>query len=234
MPDFSRRALTPEMMDGEVDYATFRGCLVDLAKVNVLTLAYRPTLAFLKRLHREGRWPKDRPLTILDVGSGHGDMLRKIDRWAARRRLAVSLTGLDLNPWSAQAAKEAPAGHAPIRYLTSNLFDYQAGPDVVISSLFTHHLDDVSLIRFIEWQESNANICWFINDLQRHPFPYYGFALLARLMRWHPFVQNDGPVSISRAFTVRDWRAALAQAGATQAVIEPWFPFRLCVSRVRR
>jgi len=233
MPDFSHRAYTPEMMDGEVDYDTFRGCLVDLAKVNIVTFAYRPTLAFLERLRREGRWPKDRPLTILDIGSGHGDMLRKIDRWAARRGLAVSLTGLDLNPWSAKAAEEMPAGHTAIRYLTSNLFDYKGGADVVLSSLFTHHLGDAELIRFIEWQEVNAKIGWFVNDLRRHPFPYYGFALLAKLMRWHPFVQNDGPVSISRAFTAADWRHVLAQAGAREAVIERWFPFRLCVSRVR-
>jgi hypothetical protein len=89
MPDFSHRAYTPEMMDGEVDYDTFRGCLVDLAKVNIVTFAYRPTLAFLERLRREGRWPDDRPLTILDVGSGHGDMLRKIDRWAG----SISIPG---------------------------------------------------------------------------------------------------------------------------------------------
>ena len=232
-PDFSHRAYTPELMDGEVDYETFRGCLVDLAKVNVLTLAYRPTLTFLERLRREGRWPRGRPLTILDVGSGHGDMLRKIDRWAARRGLAVALTGLDLNPWSARAAEEIPDAGRPIRHLTSNLFDYEGGADVTVSSLFTHHLDDASLIRFIEWQEANAKIGWFINDLRRHPFPYYGFGLLARLMRWHPFVQHDGPVSISRAFTRQDWQAMLAQAGARDAVIEPWFPFRLCVSRVR-
>jgi SAM-dependent methyltransferase len=233
MPDFSHRAHTPEMMDGEVDYDTFRGCLVDLAKVNIVTFAYRPTLAFLERLRREGRWPNDRPLAILDVGSGHGDMLRRIDRWAAEHGLAVSLTGLDLNPWSAKAAEEMPRGHTAIRYLTSNLFDYEGGADVVLSSLFTHHLDDEELIRFIEWQQAAARIGWFVNDLRRHPFPYYGFMLLANLMRWHPFVRNDGPVSISRAFAVKDWREVLAQAGARDAVIEPWFPFRLCVSRVR-
>jgi SAM-dependent methyltransferase len=222
------------MMDGEVDYATLRGCLIDLAKVNRLTLAYRPTLAFLERLRREGRWPRDRPLAILDAGSGHGDMLRKIARWATKRKLAVTLTGIDLSPWSAEAAREAPASHPPILYLTGDLFDFRGVADVVLSSLFTHHLDDVTVVRFIEWQEQTARTGWFINDLRRHPAPYHGFRLLAAIMRWHPFVRHDGPVSISRAFTREDWRLALDQAGARQAVIEGWFPFRLCVSRVRR
>jgi SAM-dependent methyltransferase len=233
VPDFASRAHTAELMDGDdVDFETFRGCLADLAKVNRMTLAYRPTLAFLDRLRREGRWPDDRPLEILDVGSGYGDMLRVIRRWAARRGLDVRLTGLDRNPWSARSAEQAP-GSAGIRWLTEDLFDYQGGADVVLSSLFTHHLDDASLVRFIEWQETHARIGWFVNDLLRHPFSFYGFSLLARVMRWHPFVRHDGPVSISRAFSRRDWRDVLAKAGARQARIEPWFPFRLCVSRVR-
>lgn len=233
-PDFNRRAQTPELMDGDdVDFETFRGCLADLAKVNVLTLAYRPTLAFLDRLRREGRWPRDRPLEILDVGSGYGDMLRVIGRWAARRKLEVRLTGLDRNPGSARAAEQV-GGSEDIRWVTEDLFDYRSGADVVLSSLFAHHLDDASLIRFVEWQESSARIGWFINDLLRHPFSYHGFGLLANLMRWHPFVRHDGPVSISRAFTPKDWGYILAMAGAREAKVEPWFPFRLCVSRVRR
>lgn len=233
MPNFSQRAMTPELMDGDnIDYETFRGCLHDLAKVNVLTLAYRPTLAFLNRIHAAGRWPQDRPVVILDCGSGYGDMLRLIAKWAKGKNLDVRLQGLDRNPWSARAA-ERVQGSEGIQYLTEDLFAHRGGADIVLSSLFTHHLDDASLVRFLEWQEANARIGWFVNDLQRHPFSYYGFALLARLMFWHPFVAHDGPVSISRAFVTKDWEELLADSGVRHARIEPWFPFRLCVSRVR-
>ena len=88
-------------------------------------------------------------------------------------------------------------------------------------------------MRFLEWQEVNARIGWFVNDLLRHPFSWFGFALLARLMLWHRFVIHDGPVSIRRAFRKDDWVRLLAKAGVREARIEPWFPFRLCVSRVR-
>lgn len=231
--DFSRRASLTELMDDDaVDFETFRGCLVDLAKVNRVTLAYRPTLAFLDRLRAEGRWPKDRPAVILDVGSGYGDMLRQVAGWARRRNLDVHLQGLDRNPFAARIA-ERVHGSQGIQWISEDLFQHQGGADIVISSLFTHHLADPDLVRFLEWQEVNARIGWFINDLLRHPFSYYGFALLARLMVWHPFVRHDGPVSIRRAFSPRDWTELLADAEARQAVIEPWFPFRLCVSRVR-
>lgn len=238
MPDFSRRASTPELMDAEdSDYETFRACLVDLAKVNRLTLAYRPTLAFLDRLAEAKRLPQGRPLAVADVGSGYGDMLRAIDRWARRRGVPVSLTGVDLNPWSARAAAEATPKGRPLSWVTANAFDYRPedGFDLVVSSLFAHHLDDHSVARFLAWMDATARIGWFVNDLHRHPVPYYGFLALSRAMRWHRFVQHDGPVSITRAFAAADWRRLLAQARIPESGtgIEWWTPFRLCVSRVR-
>lgn len=237
MPDFSRRASTPELMDTEAcGFETFRDCLVDLAGVNRLSLAYRPTLSFLEDLRRSGRWPRGRPLAIVDVGSGYGDMLRQIDRWAERRGVAVELTGVDLNPWSARAAQQATAADRPIRWVTADLFDHRPGQvDVVLSSLFAHHLDDGALVRFLAHMEATARIGWFVNDLHRHPLPYLFFRGFSRLMRWHRFVQHDGPVSISRAFVAADWRRLLAAAGipANEVQIAWRFPFRLCVSRVR-
>jgi hypothetical protein len=231
--DFSRRARMLEMMDDPgVDFDTWRACLVDLAKVNRITLAYRPTLAFLNRVLKAGLWPKDRPVAILDVGSGYADTLREVGKWAKAHSLDVRLQALDLNPWSEQAA-ERVQGSAGIQFISENLFDHEGGADIVLSSLFTHHLDHQEVVRFLEWQEVNARIGWFINDLLRHPFSWFGFSLLSRLMLWHRFVIHDGPVSIRRAFQRQDWTALLAEAGVREARIEPWFPFRLCVSRLR-
>ena len=92
--DLSVRHLGPEIMDeGGLDYPEYLACMSDLSRVNAFTLAYLPTLAFLERLRREGRLPEGRPLEVLDVGFGYGDMLRSIDRWARRRRVPVALTG---------------------------------------------------------------------------------------------------------------------------------------------
>ena len=236
--DFSRRNVLTELMDSdETDFATFRDCLVDLAKVNRLTLAYRPTMRFFADLVRAGRLPRDRAITVVDVGSGYGDMLRKIDRWAVRRSLRLDLTGVDLNPWSARTAAAATAPDRPIRYVTADLFEYRSERpiDIVISSLFTHHLDDASLVRFVAWMEANAAIGWFVNDLHRHPLPYHAFRIASRALRFHHFVQHDGPISIARAFDLHDWRDALAASGLLPgaAEIRPQFPFRLCVARVK-
>jgi 2-polyprenyl-3-methyl-5-hydroxy-6-metoxy-1,4-benzoquinol methylase len=223
------------MDDEAVDYATLRACLIDLAKVNRWTLAYPPTLAFLDGLNRRGLWPKDRPLQLVDVGSGYGDLIRTIDRWAARRGLAIELTGIDLSPWSERAAAEATPPGRPITWVTANVFDDARPADVITSSLFTHHLADPMIVRFLSAMERRARIGWFVNDLHRHLAPYLGFAALSKVMGWHPFVQHDGPVSIARAFTVADWKALIVEAGLSPQTVRVArrFPFRLCVSRVK-
>jgi SAM-dependent methyltransferase len=235
--DFSHRNALTELMDADTDYETFRACLVDLARVNWLTLSSWPTLRFFGRLERSGLLPRDRALSIVDVGSGYGDMMRVIDRWAARRGLRVDLTGVDLNPYSARAAAAATPPGRPIRYVTANALDYRpTGPvDIVISSIFTHHLDDAALTRFVAWMEANAAIGWFVNDLHRHPLPYHLLRTSAWALRFHHFVQHDGPVSILRAFVPADWSRILAAAGVAPggADIRHRFPFRLCVERVK-
>jgi SAM-dependent methyltransferase len=236
--DLSRRSTTPELMDTEVTgFEEFRDCLVDLERVNFWTLTYRPMMGFLDRLVAAGLVPKDRPLVILDAGSGYGGMLRKIDDWAAKRGIAVDLTGIDLNPWSAASAKEATEPGRPIRWVTSDMFDYRpaGGIDLIVSSQFTHHLDDESLVKFLGWMEQTARIGWFVSDLHRHWLPYHFFRRFSRLMRWHRFVQHDGPVSITRSFVAADWRRFLESAAIPKgaAKVEWWIPFRLCVARIR-
>lgn len=238
--DLSRRSDEPELMDADnVDYETFRGCLRDLAKVNVVSLGHRPTLAFLEALRRRGRLALGRPVDILDVGSGYGDLLRAVDWWAARRGVAVRLTGVDLSPWSARAAEEATPTVAEegraIRWATGDVFDHAGRADVIVSSLFAHHLDDARVVRFLRWMEDRAEVGWFVNDLHRHPLPHAVFGPLATALGWHKFVRHDGPVSIARAFVPDDWRRLLraAEVPDGSADIRRWFPFRLCVGRIR-
>lgn len=234
--DFTRRSADDELMDTEpVSLAEFTACLSDLARVNRMTLAYRPTLRFLDRLAERGL-PAGRPLEVVDVGSGYGDMLRAIDRWAVRRGVPVSLTGVDLNPWSRLAATAATEPGRPIRWITADAFAYEpeAGIDVVVSSLFTHHLTDALVVRFLRWMDAVARRGWFINDLHRHPVPYHFFLRFARLARFHRFVQHDGPVSITRAFDWSDWDRLLAEAGIDRDRVDVrWrVPFRLTVQKL--
>lgn len=230
---FASRSRQSEWLDADdIDAADLAACLHDLASVNTVTLARLPTLAFMRRVARRADGPS---LSVLDVGSGEGDMLRRIARWRARRGTALRLEGVDLNPASALAARAATPPGLPITYRTGNVFDEPPGSvDVVISSLTTHHMSDDEIVRFLRWMEQTARRGWFINDLHRHPLAYYGFKALAATAGWHPMVRHDGAISVTRSFTRADWRRLLRAAGLNKVAQVRWhLPFRFCVSRIR-
>lgn len=224
----ARIRVDEQMDDPDLAPEVYDRVLRDLARVNAVTLAARPTLNFLARA-TQGQTA----FRLLDVGFGHGDMLRRIARWAKRRGLAADLIGVDLNRRSAVAARAATPIHWPIEYRTGDYRDVAGPLDIVVSSLVAHHMTDDELDEFLRFMEARAARGWMVNDLHRLAFPYYGFPLLARLLGAHRIVREDGKVSIGRAFRPADWQAILARAGIADARIVRRFPFRLCVERLR-
>jgi SAM-dependent methyltransferase len=230
--DFSRRAYLVERMDEPCSRDELRACLRDISRVNRWLFGDRPLFIWLNSLNLA---PSAAPVHILDAGCGSGETLRKIERWASARSIAVELTGIDLNPDAVAIAAEATPTASCIQWAASDVFSYRSEKpvDIVISSLFAHHLDDAGVIQFLHWMEDHAQLAWFINDLSRAPTPYHLFRALAWAARLHPFVQYDGPVSIRRAFVAEEWQAMCAAAGLREAdvVIQGFKPARLCVAR---
>jgi 2-polyprenyl-3-methyl-5-hydroxy-6-metoxy-1,4-benzoquinol methylase len=225
------RAIAEERMDAQdLPAETLAAVLADLAQVNAVTMAARPTLAFLD--HAVGKTERFR---LLDVGFGDGDMLRRIARWAKRRGIEAELVGIDLNPNSAPAA----AAHTP----PGMAIDYRSGDytalgeqpwDVIVSSLVAHHMSHDQLVTFLRFMEGHAARGWFVNDLHRHGFAHAGYPLLARIAGWHEIVRQDGTLSVARSYRPAEWPPILVEAGVTGARVMRVFPFRLCVERLRQ
>jgi len=80
--------------------------------------------------------------------------------------------------------------------------------------------------------DSHAVRGWFINDLHRHPLPYYFVKTVFHLLPLSRMMRSDGPISISRAFVAADWRRLLAEAGIPRArtSVKWYFPFRYVVA----
>ncbi len=224
------RAEAEELMDDDgLPAAVYAAVVADLARVNVVTMAARPTLGFLDRAIG-----KQQRFRLLDVGFGDGDMLRRIARWANDRGIVAELVGVDLNPRSAPAAQARTPDELGIRYVTGDYSDLATQNwSVIVSSLVAHHMTRDELIAFLRFMEANATAGWFVNDLHRHRFAHLGFPLLASIARWHPIVRHDGTLSIARSYRPREWPPLLAAAEIAEARVFRSFPFRLCVERRR-
>jgi SAM-dependent methyltransferase len=230
--DFRRRAQLTERMDEPCARDDLRACLRDIVRLNRWFLGDRSLFGWLDTFISPSM---PQPLRILDVGCGNGDALRRIARWAGAHRLAVELTGLDINPDAIAIAAEATPPTLQIEWVASGIFTYTPAEPIhlVVSSLFTHHLGDSEIIRFLEWMEQYAALGWFINDLSRAAVPYHFLRVFTRLARLHPFVQYDAPASVARAFVPQDWQKLCAAASLSERdfSIQPFAPARLCVAR---
>ena len=227
--DFARRAELPEIMDDDaLAPEVYAAVIADLARVNQVTRAQPPTLAWLKR-ECQGR----AAFRLLDVGFGHGDMLRTIARWARDNGIQAELVGIDLNPRSAPVASAATDPSLGIRYLTGRAELLEWEPDFIVSSLVAHHMADDELVAFVKWMDASARVGWLVNDLHRHWAAWIGFRALAAVFGWHPIVAHDGAVSVRRAFTRADWARLLGRA-AVEGEVRWHLPFRWTVASRRR
>jgi 2-polyprenyl-3-methyl-5-hydroxy-6-metoxy-1,4-benzoquinol methylase len=228
MTKLAVRSRQEEQMDApDLDPAIYERVLHDLARVNQWTFTAWPSIAFLNRAIGSAKH-----FRLLDVGFGDGDILRAIARWA---RIEAELIGVDLNEKSLQAARRATPPDLPIEYRAGDYLDQPEAFDFIISSQVTHHMTDAQLMTFLRYMEAHARRGWLICDLHRHGFAHWGFPILARLLRVHRIVREDGQLSIARSFRLADWRDLLAEAGISQEQVRivRRFAFRLCVERVR-
>ncbi|MEH3104443.1 MAG: methyltransferase domain-containing protein [Sphingomonas phyllosphaerae] len=222
-----QRATAEELMDADdLPADVYTAVVADLARVNVVTMAARPTLAFLERLTKPGERYR-----LLDVGYGDGDMLRRIARWGERRGVGFDLVGVDLNPRSEAAARAHTPADLAIDWRTGDYADLAGdGWDFIISSLVAHHMTQQQLVSFLRFMAHEARVGWLLNDLHRHGFAYHGWPLLAALFGWHPIVRHDGRLSIARSYRPDEWPSLLNEAKVSDARVFRTFPFRLCVA----
>ncbi len=229
--DLRHRSAAAERMETDcAGYEDYRNCLADLARVNSATLTHQPVLRWLARETKDLK-----SFSLLDVGCGYGDLLRRIAGWSRRRGVEAQLLGLDRHEWSIRAAREASSADPGIRYIEADLFAFK--PDVpfdfIVSSQFAHHLSDDLVMAFMRWQEAHARRGWMIADLQRHRISHLGFPVLGAAARWHHFVRSDGRISIARGFRMAELRSLAARAGLAGDTVEiAWHaPFRLTLAR---
>lgn len=231
--DLSSRGDLSEQMDEMSSYEDIRNVFSDLSQVNLVTFGYRPTLTWLSQLNLK---PRER-IHIVDVGCGRGDMLRQVGKWAVQRNIEVTLTGVDINPYAARVGQEMSTENQVIHWFTGDIFSFRSSEpvDIVISSLFTHHLDDARVVKFLRWMEITATRGWFINDLHRQRMFIGVYRVLSAVMRWHPVVKSDGQISIRRSFRAEDWRdlCRKAQLDLFSIQIKRYSPGRLCVGRIK-
>jgi methyltransferase family protein len=149
--------------------------------------------------------PAGTTLTLLDLGTGLGDLPRVAVRWAQSRGIRLRPIGLELNRAAAKLARTSGlntvvgcAGAPPVR---------DKSVDVVLVSQVAHHLTQGSVVHLFRTCDRLARRAVIVADLRRHALAAPSFWCGARLLRFDPVTLTDGVTSIRRGFS----RGELAQ-----------------------
>jgi ubiquinone/menaquinone biosynthesis C-methylase UbiE len=161
--------------------------------------------------------PREPNLLMLDVAAGGCDVSE-----ALLRKRAARIVALDINAKGFKfARKSLPlVGDAMELPFSDNTFD------VVMGSLFFHHLSDDQCVQALRnmWRVSRRLV--LVNDLHRHPVAYFSICALVAQFSKSSMVRHDGPVSVLRAFKPHDLLRFAERAGVP-ALVHRCFPFRL-------
>ncbi|UEL26891.1 methyltransferase domain-containing protein [Pseudarthrobacter sp. L1SW] len=153
------------------------------------------------------------PGTLLDIGSGGGDLPALLAHWATRDHLVLHITGIDPDPRAAAFAgrRAAVPGLSFRQAHSADLVSEGRQYDFVISNHVLHHLDAGQLQELLAHSRVLARKAVLHNDLRRSPVAYALFSAAALPFR-HSFIRADGLTSIRRSYT-RPELAAIAPPG---------------------
>lgn len=158
--------------------------------------------------------------TVLDLGSGGGDVARSIVRWAARDGIAARVTGIDPDERAHAFASSRPAepGLSFRRATSAELVAEGARFDVVLSNHVLHHLDEHSLADVLRDSAELAGRLVVHNDIARSWAAYRAYGVVTRPFARRSFIHVDGSLSIRRSWTAAELRETLPAGWAVRTL----------------
>jgi len=232
--DLRHRHRQPELMDApELPPASFVETLAGLRRVNAVTRSAAimwPDLAAAASRH------PGRPIRVLDVACGGGDVLLTLWRKARRTGLRCVMAGCDQSETAVTYAHaQAMKAGAPIDHFVHRVPEdpLPAGYDVIMSTLFLHHLDEEEAASFLKEAAAKATERMVIQDLLRSPLSYWFARLGTGCLLLSDICRLDGRTSVEGAFTREEALGLARKAGLEHAEIVPRFPFRYLIRWVR-
>jgi SAM-dependent methyltransferase len=178
-----------------------------------------------------------RTIRVLDLATGGGDVPIDLAIRAARNGLDLRIEGCDISPVAVEfAARGASRAGVTVSFFPLDaLADPLPGDlDVVMCSLFLHHLADDEAARLLGKMAGAAHCKVLVNDLRRSRLGYWLACAGCRLLSRSPIVHRDGPASVRAAFTMAEARGLAERAGLDGVRVEPRWPRRFLLSWSRQ
>jgi len=196
------RSEQSEIMDSidfhgdEMDYL-----LKDLNNVNKWLGGNKITIDGIQKLLQDH--PKSTRITILDIGCGNGEMLRKCITYGERHNIKFEGIGLDFNESILEIARKQSSGFSNIKFQKVDVFleeNLIPNCDIATCTLVLHHFKNKQIENLLKNLIPKVNVGIVINDLHRSKQAFNLFKIVSALFIKTKTARNDGLVSIARGF----------------------------------
>ena len=207
-----RHPTRERMDDPALPPAELGDALGGLARLNAWT---RSAAGLSRRIRALARLTPDRPLRVLDIASGGGDVPIRIERAVAMAGFHIEVDGCDVQPVAVEfATRAANRVRSHARFFVHDVLrdPLPDGYDVVMSSLFLHHLSDDEAVFALRRMAAAGRVV-FVTDLVRSRLALAQVWLACRLLTRSRVNWLDGPVSVRAAFTPAEAAALSRRAG---------------------
>jgi 2-polyprenyl-3-methyl-5-hydroxy-6-metoxy-1,4-benzoquinol methylase len=229
-----QRQREPEVMDDpDLDPRRHAMALRGLSRLNSLSgsvgIIWPPILRLARQL-------KLTELRVLDVATGAGDIPLGLWQKAHRADLNLEVHGVDISPTAiAFARKRAAEIGAPVTFSDLDVLSSELphGYDVVISSLFFHHLDDPQAIALMRSMAAAAERLVVVSDLRRNLGGWMLAHAASRLLTRSDVVHTDAALSVKGAYTMDEFRALAVSAGLDPITIRRCWPCRQLLTALK-
>ena len=201
--------------DPAADPATVLASLKDVARANRFLGGAAAALRRLDELLREVA--PGEPLTLLDVGTGYGDLPRAARERAARAGLVLKPLAVERHP--AAARHVAAPGDLPVVVADAAALPFASrSVDLVLCSQVLHHFEGGAATAIVAELARVARRGVVLAELRPHPLAALGVWLASWPLHFHPVSRRDGVTSVRRGFTPAALRRACADAGVAAEV----------------
>jgi SAM-dependent methyltransferase len=200
--------------------------LGDVARANALFGGARAALSELRRALANADGDR---LTMLDVGTGAGDIVAAACDLARARGVTLEPIALDLSRELLVPAR-ARTGLAPVCGDAMRLPFADASVDVVLCSQLLHHFEGEPLLRALAELDRVARHRVIVADLRRSWAAAAGLWLASFPLLFHPVSRHDGVVSVLRGFTPDELLDHVHRATGTVATVRRHPGFRVTAS----
>lgn len=208
----------------DVDPQVVRRSLADVARANALFGGLSSAIDELDGA--VGELP--RCATLLDVGTGLGDIPCSAKSFAAKKGVELTTVGLDsvfeLTRASRPAVTFAVCGNA----LTLPFGDRSI--DVVMCSQVLHHFASPDAQALLREMNRVARVRVIVSDLRRSWIAAAGLWLVSFPLRFHAVSRHDGVVSVLRGFTPDELVNTVHNAVGREPLVHRRRGFRITAS----